>query len=446
MRARWAGPSLGMAALVVGAAQAPAQTAGVIYATDAPYNVICDYNFATKTGTDNTAGIAAAIAAAQTASSQGAGARLVFPSGACKSGPQTITGQINLVGQGGFATVFVLKSASTAPMFTVQTTGYNFPSDGHPQGQMRFADFRITSEDGRGANATYPGAAGFSFPSGNAWSYWASLDDIMIYNVPGDGIKGSSGNAAVFMRRPYIKSVGGVGISTNSTNDWVIDGANVAGSQGSANVLSSGDSSLYYHNLNSYSAAGCGVTLYGKESVTLDGHGEINLNGKGGLCLSTLTSDTIVSVADVYFGSNSRATVNAWSDILANGGAGTVRLARVLFDSPYSVNHSLSSLYNVQYAVGATVAMTCADCVFRDGSWYSPQTTNDTSHFVGTGATTGNLSPGPYTVATLPSDAFPGAVATVSDAWMCPTYGSGVIGGGSTFCTVMFSGGAWVGQ
>jgi len=274
----------------------------------------------------------------------------------------------------------VLKSGSNAPMLTYLTKGYNFPADGHPNGQTFARRFRITSQDGFGANAKYPNAHGISLPSGGAWSLWAYFDDITIYSVPGAGIFGRGSGGLAYFRRPYVEKVGGNGIDTNSTSDWVFDGANVSQSQGDADVLSAGDSSIYYHNLNAYAAKGHGVHLYGRITATFDGHTEINMNGQGGLFLHGLTHDAVVRVSDLDVGDNSREAPAKWSDVHADG-AGTVKITRGNFPAPYAFDKQNSSRLNIEYAKDATTSMSCTDCIFSGGAWNSPGVTNNTTNF-----------------------------------------------------------------
>jgi len=343
------------------------------------YGMVCDYNFGTTTGTDNTAAFAAAITAAQSQAAMGAGKILILPPGACLTGPQTVVGQLRMEGSSSFTTDLVLKHGSTTPAITVQTTGSDPSSGGKPKGELYLRNFRVTSEDGKLNNATYPNAAGISLANGT-WAIFGYIEHVTVYNMPGDGINGGHfGGGFAQLEWIYSYQNGGNGISLNTSADWTIGDSQIALNLKDG-ILSSGDVQLYIYHNNVFSNSGQGVHLFGSETVTMAGHNEFNLNGDAGLYLDTLSSTARVTIGpEISFGSNSQSTSATWAAVNLNGGSGTVTFIGTTFPAPFAVNSQNSELANFTFLNTSTTSIYCLGCVFLAGSPTQANVTNQQS-------------------------------------------------------------------
>lgn len=222
-------------------------------------NLVTDYgvvlNDATA-ATANTTKIQQAINDWQnTTSTSGAGARLIVPVGLAHTGPLTIAGQITIEGISRSGSGFNLATGSTAPLFTIQTTGTG-PAAGAPGGMFNLVNLRLTTSTKVGdANAH-----GIKMVAGT-WNGTLHLRECIIYNFPGCGITAASSGNVVNAFGTYFYNNGSHGINANSQVDWkfILCTSSVNGGRG---LSTSGCDSFHCLSTNFHTNADDNVHIF----------------------------------------------------------------------------------------------------------------------------------------------------------------------------------------
>ena len=373
-----------------------ARFSGVVNAAD--YGVVCDY--VPGGGTDNTTALANAISAAQT-NSQFGGKKLVLPAGRCLTGPQTITGQIFIEGQGAFASQLVLKSGSTTPLLSF-VNAYSPDFTGASDALTYGREFGITSVDGYTGWNAINDASGIKIAPTATGSTWFYFENINVYNMPNNGIESTTTHSFISLLNPVLNWNGAWGLLTNSTNDTAVTGAQMYQNGYGANSpnlpakgggwLSSGDGALFIHNINSFYNNGPGGWFYAPTNVTISGHNEYNGNVAQGIIITSATSAlTQMTLDGIIFSVNSRISPGTFADFEFHDGGGKVILNNNLFAANYYAGGG-SSGFNVLVDGGATPQIFCHDCFFNAGGITTYGVTNDAVHFTEFGGDGGTLA------------------------------------------------------
>jgi len=399
-----------------GGAQVASSTSGHCWllTPQAPYNARTwgakgDFNYTSKTGTDNTTALQNAINFVGTQNNSGAGGTLFIPTGTFMTGTLSILAQIKIDAPTNSAATLILKPGVNGPVFTNNITGYDYGSDGHPGPQIFINNLRISSADGTAASATETSADGIYFTNtGNDCD--ATLSDVVVYNMPADGVHGLGSTCTVHLVRPTLWGNGASGLATNSTNDWVIESPQI-GENLTNGISSEGDTYLYLHNVNAFSNLHYGYTIGGTSTAIIDGHSSLDRNGWAGLNLASDFTGTVNISGNLVFGGNSYAAVNSYPEVFLNGSAGLLIADGMRMLQPYPVNSGNSESYDFKFSGGATTRVFCTNCIFTSGVG-NPYNTNSSA-----------------TLMLLDTD-------TSTNGWNLSgafTEKSGIIDGGSTF-------------
>lgn len=348
------------------------RAADEVHAKD--YGVKCDYNPATSTGTDDTAALQAAINAGQSATAQGGGRRIKLPAGNCLTGTLLISGQADIEGAGSHATVLHLKASATGPAIRIETSGYDFVQlDGYPNGNIALSHLRLTSTSG--ATSGLDAQHGIQITVGaNEIPVWIRLDDVVIYNMPGSGIKSGPFNGFLQANKSSFVNNGQWGTDTNSVYDFRFIECDWSTNR-IGNLRSSGDAQMFLLNPNIYAAGGWGVVAYQTDMKIVGGSIDANLGGGLQFTAAPTRSMRVILTGGLTFGSNSRGGTEAAPDIAVYGSGGPLQLLGSRFTwAPHAINPASKISHNIRFMDGGPSWVDA-----RDVHWSTAQGVYDTS-------------------------------------------------------------------
>ena len=357
------------------------------------YGAKCDYDPAKKSGTDDTLALQAAIDKAQTSTAQGGGRRLLLPGGNCLTGSLTITGQIDIMGAGSHSTTLHLRADSNKPLITFEASGADFTNKyGYPQGNVRLAHFRLTSQGGHNGS---PSAHGLELKRSQSGSFtpWIRIDDIVIYNLPGSGIFSGPFDGFLEATRSTFSNNGGWGTETNSTVDWrFIECEWSVNTKG--NLLSSGDNQMFLLNPNIYAAtAGYGIVAYQTDLKVIGG--SIDHNAKGGIQFkadSTPLGRRVLLSGGTALGSNSRSGKNLHADIEIHGKGTALTLQNVKFAAkPNKLDAQSFISHNIKFMDAGPLIVDIRDTLFLAGSVLAENVVSDRNRISAIGQQNGSI-------------------------------------------------------
>ncbi|ACA17526.1 hypothetical protein M446_3116 [Methylobacterium sp. 4-46] len=334
------------------------------------YGAKCDYDAGNRSGTDDTAALQAAIDAAQTSAAQGAGKRLLLPTGNCLTAPLTISGQIDVRGAGSHSTTLYLKAKSGKALLTFDAKGVDFSNKyGFPQGNVSLSHFRLTSQDGHSGPASAHGLELVRSQAG-VFTPWLRLDDMVFYNLPGSGIASGPFQGFLEASRSTFSNNGGWGTDTNSTVDWRFLDCDWA-TNAAGNMRSSGDGQMFLLNPNIYaSTGGYGIVAYSTDLKVVGG--SIDYNAKGGMQFtadSTSLGRRVLLSGGTAFGGNSRSARGLHADIEVSGRGTALTLQNVRFASkPHKLDAQSQISYNLKFMDPGPLFVEIRDTLFAAGS------------------------------------------------------------------------------
>ncbi len=303
------------------------------------FGAVCDGT------TNDTAALAAAIAATGSATYEGANKTLVLPPGRCLTDAITIGTQITIEGAGSAGSVLVLRTGATTAAVTIQPAGAAFPA-GSPYGSIVLRDLRIENQVIKTGSAS---AHGVKLVTGT-WVGAVTLDNVTIYGMPGDGINSSGFLGWIDCRLCQIQNNLLSGVNAGSANDWHFYGG-IIGVNGAYGMILSGSSQFVVEGTNIYSNALSNLYLFAAAGTTAGSHSFTDVmfdrSAQTGV---TYDMRGLAGAAFVHctFFAASQTTPNTYSDVLVLSAANNLA---TFTDSFWGNNFANDAAYTEKYAL-----------------------------------------------------------------------------------------------